>query len=388
MLNDKNKHSFCPAHWNDIIYSPPQGYIHGCCKAKPTDISNPEELEQRRRNALNGVKDPGCDYCWKTEEAGEQSLRHYKLSIWDRTLDCEHLTMNVGSLCNFQCTYCNTKYSSKWQTDEKLNGQIIMEYDTEVYYGHTDPVLTVDDYIEFYNNNTPSNSLNVTGGEPFINEIFSEMLDRIDISKIKRVKVSTNLSYPNRKIIDKLLKYSNDTLIIINPSLDTVNNDVQAYLRYGFDPDRFYSNLDYLCKNTNTIIGFNSLVTAQSLFGFDELYKYIYNLKADYERRIKWYFSYCQQPLIHSFKVLKPEEREEPIQKIEQIKDELVEKFDKITIPNSKIDREIVQARSLLSVLNTEEYDENIRRDQQNFFKQFNARKGIETPNELKFLIG
>jgi len=375
MLNDKNKHAFCPAHWDDIHYAPSQGYLYGCCKATPIPIEDVNELDQRKQNALDGVRNPSCNYCWKTEDAGNESLRHNKLREWDGTSNCRKLTLVLGNLCNLQCTYCNEKYSSKWQTDKKRFGEIKMQYDTDIYYaGKTCVNKESQVYIDFYNKTKPK-SLTVSGGEPLIGNVFKDILTECDLSQLQDISVSTNLNYTKRDTIDKLLEFKDSHNITLNASLDTVDSNVQEYLRFGFNMDRFKSNLYDLLDNTPVRINFITLVTAQSVKGIYNLCKFVYHLKTVYPNRVNWYASTCVTPATHTFDILTETERAQALDEARKVQQEIQDQL------------ELININKVIATLENAKYNEELRNDQSNFFKQFNERQDIQTPQELGFLI-
>lgn len=387
MLNDKNKNSFCPGHWNDLYFAPSQGYSYACCKSKPIDILEPEEFEKRRENSLNGIRDEGCSYCWEIEDSGQESLRQYKIRLAKEWHDNVKATLVLGNLCNFQCTYCNAKYSSRWQTDEKLNGRIKLKYDSSVYYDGVEcENKPAEVFLEYLDKNPQITSLFISGGEPFMGDVLYEILSNADLSNIKKIFVSSNLSFPNTKTLDKFLSFADGRVLGINPSLDTVNPNVQEYIRYGFDWKIFNKNLNFLFTQTPVRIHFNSLITAHTIFGIDKLYEFIYALKEDYLERINWFMSPCVQPRICSFEILKEEEKEMAIPKLEKIKLEIEKLLPKSTL-RYKFDKEYMQINTLISILQNTKFNHEVRKDQQNFFKQFNERHNITTPKELEFLI-
>lgn len=363
MLNENNKKSFCPAHWDDIHFAPSQGYMQGCCKATPIPIDNKIELEMRRRSALNGVRVPACNYCWKTEDAGLESYRHFKLSKWDGTQNCRLLTLNLGNLCNLQCVYCNEKYSSKWQTDKKKFGKIPLTVDSDVYYSGDVENKPSQVYIDFYNETQPTSVLTVTGGEPLIGTVFYDIMEACDLERLDQIRVSTNLCYTNPVVLKKLLELQDKVKIIIQPSLDTVNIETQERIRYGFNWQLFESNLKYLLEKTNVSISFNSLMTDQSVLGIYKMHEYVYNLKCRYPNRIEWFVSYCVQPRIHSFEVLDDYERSEAIQQVGKVLQEL---------DNEK---EITGLNGVLAALNSTSFDEALFVEQLAFYEEFNMRQ-------------
>ena len=126
--------TFCPAKWSEIAINLSAGYVYACCKATPIKIIKKEDisnsLKKQKDNLILGIQDPTCAYCWDIENAGFSSLRHDYLEKFDRTTIDQYINdtvkykkveINLGNECNFQCTYCNPKFSSQWESDVKNN---------------------------------------------------------------------------------------------------------------------------------------------------------------------------------------------------------------------------------------------------------------------------
>ena len=120
--------TFCPAKWDEVYVSYEMNYAYACCKSRPTEFhENPLEYIDKERSALlDGVQDTSCEYCWRLERAGQTSLRHEYLKKFDKknfesyannTQQPKFVQVSIGNECNFQCTYCNPKFSSKWEED-------------------------------------------------------------------------------------------------------------------------------------------------------------------------------------------------------------------------------------------------------------------------------
>ena len=78
-----DKNTFCVAPWYSL-YIDSDKTITPCCKIKNnrkydyTELEkyfDSKELNDLRKDLLNGVKNNACTSCWKNEEAGGDSLR-------------------------------------------------------------------------------------------------------------------------------------------------------------------------------------------------------------------------------------------------------------------------------------------------------------------------
>ena len=62
--------TFCPAKWDEIIINCSQNLVYSCCKATPVNFDKEFKsiIDNQKDNLINGVKDPSCNYCWKTKK--------------------------------------------------------------------------------------------------------------------------------------------------------------------------------------------------------------------------------------------------------------------------------------------------------------------------------
>jgi len=332
------------------------------------DVAN--TLAHQRSNLLAGIKDASCNYCWKTEENGKESMRHIKLREWAGSLAIDRLQLNIGNLCNFTCAYCNSAFSSQWEGDLKTNGPYDIKFDAhQLNFIHSNTGSLLNKLVSYYNSNKPASMLTILGGEPFITPLFSELIDQIDIDGLT-VRVATNLNFKSKEIINTLL--SKDAIIEIQPSIDA-SPGITSYIRAGFDFNLFNSNLHWLLDNTTVQIRFLSLITAHTVWGLNELHKYIYKIKEQYPGRILWSLENCKTPRVNSFEILTPSEKI----KAQSILDCVKHK--------SSDESELLQI--IINLLTNTVYNNDLRTDQQSFFKQFSLRNKLAVPDELKFLI-
>lgn len=370
MLTDKNKNSFCPAKWQDVSYNAAQGYLYACPKSC---VHDPADLEKQRDNMMNGIQDPSCDYCWKLEAKGQRSLRHEKLEEWDGTLDLLRLDVTIGNLCNLQCSYCCPPYSSQWQSDINKNGEYKMLFGgARINTPIADPYIDHDHISEYVKNAKPKDELTILGGEPLIHPLTIPLLEKVDLSDVHHLSIPTNMNYKKNDIALKLAEIAETKTVWVKPSWDTANDNISSYIRLGFDPALFYKNVNWMLEHTKINLEFLSLISAHTIWALGETYQYITNLTEKYGDRIRWIPTYCHYPVNQTFDIFTDDERNKVISMLEALRS-----------VNPKMQRIDV----LLGAVRSSEYNQLARLDQQNFFKQFNERHNITTPEELKFLI-
>jgi hypothetical protein len=82
--------SMCLAKWNQVSLHLPTGLTNSCyhpplhkidaeaVKTNPAALHNTSEKLDQRFKMLQGERPDGCSYCWKMEDTGEMSDRHYR----------------------------------------------------------------------------------------------------------------------------------------------------------------------------------------------------------------------------------------------------------------------------------------------------------------------
>lgn len=106
-----------------------------CCLLPPNT-----DIDQVKKDLLNGVKSPACAKCWTIEAQGNKSRRQFENEFLDYKLnrdlelikqDCvmEQSTtlvyqLTTSNLCNQACVSCSSSDSTKWAEIEKKMGVI------------------------------------------------------------------------------------------------------------------------------------------------------------------------------------------------------------------------------------------------------------------------
>ena len=167
--------TFCPAKWDELFVSFEMNYAYSCCKSTPTKFSNNvfEIIDVQKQKLLEGHQDESCNYCWNVERLGTDSLRHSYLKDFDpatfeqykdNSVRPRMIQVSLGNECNFQCTYCNPKFSSKWEQDVRTKPYKVF---TDRFFYSIDPKQSdvMDKNIEFLSTISHIEKLGVQGGE-------------------------------------------------------------------------------------------------------------------------------------------------------------------------------------------------------------------------------
>jgi len=366
--------TFCPAKWNEIFVNLNENYVYSCCKSFPVKITKKEDIERalddQKKNLLSGIQDPSCSYCWKVENQGYTSLRQSYLSEFDystidqyidNTISPRKIEINLGNECNFQCTYCNPKFSSQWETDVKKKPYKL--YSDRFFYANNEKNSNnINNTIKWLQTYKFVKNLNIIGGEPLQNKHLFRVVECINSNKLG---ITTNLSC-KKTSLDKILNLANKYKEInMAVSLDSTRENAE-FSRYGMDFDVLLDNIRYLIDNSpsNIKITFVSLMTSITIQDFDntvELMDKFYNLNPT---NIKWDIAYCQYPTILSLNTLSDRHKPKILERINSIKD-----------------RKYINGLEILEgAIQTSKFNKTLYGQMKHFLEEFSSRKNIAIP--------
>jgi pyruvate-formate lyase-activating enzyme len=272
-----------------LSVEPERRSILSCCSAttqkidlkwleqNPGQLFNTPELQRERQEMLNDVAVASCeDTCWRAERQGLASRRTaMKSNVKTHTninAEPEHLHVNFGSDCNLTCVYCTKQYSTAWLRDIEKNGPYVDQERHKINFN--DKILLKLGQNEILNSSSYQfildetskykniKSMEVTGGEPFLNNQLVDLLDRFDAPKI----ITTGLGVSQArltKILDQL--DHNKVRFVIS-----AENCGSAYefVRYGNSYDIFLKNLEIIGQRFE--YSFLSVVSNLTIHGFAE----------------------------------------------------------------------------------------------------------------------
>ena len=368
--------TFCPAKWDEVHVNLNYNYVYSCCKATPLKFVNniDEVLGQQKENLLNGVQDSSCSYCWKNENAGQLSLRQEMLDGFDvttysqyedNTIEPKLFEINLGNECNFQCTYCNPKFSSQWESDVKQKPYEVFS-DRHFYAIDQKNSNTVENTIDWLTRVNSIETLLVMGGEPLLNKNFFRI---IESPKSDYLSFTTNLSCKTTAPIDKIFKAApNYKTIFLNISIDSTEDNAE-FTRYGMNYELLLSNIRYVLTNapTNVTITFLSLMTSVTIRDLTNTAKLMDTLYA-INNNISWTLSICQFPMIMQLTTLPDEYKPEILQTLTEMLDKPYINYANLVMGN----------------LQSSKFNNTLYQGLKHFLNEFSIRKNIAIPICLK----
>ena len=324
-LLDNVSSTMCLAKWNQVSLHLPTGLTNSCyhpplheidatkLEDNPAILHNTAEKLNQRQQMLKGERPEGCSYCWKMEDTGEMSDRHYRSGEpWamqdfkeiqqnpmDERWTPRYVEVNFNNACNFKCSYCSPQFSTTWGKEIAVYGQ----YPTspphnapEHFQGRKRPIPHREDnpYVTAFWKWWPTLYKNLkhfrmTGGEPMMDnntyKVFQYIID--NPKEDLHLNVTSNMCPPDGKLKNKYFDMVKKICIEekVEHFMQFVSVDAwgkQAeYIRNGLEFNRMWDNVDEFLdripvRNSVTfIITYNNL----SVTSLDKLLEGILELR-------------------------------------------------------------------------------------------------------------
>ena len=312
--------SFCAAKWLNATTWLGSGTTASChhppahkipleeVRIDVSAIHNTKHKKEMRKMMLNGDRPSECEYCWKMEDIGKDTVsdRVFKTIIyddleinklgalpWDSNVNLKTFEISFDRVCNLACSYCNASFSTTWAKDIKMNGPYANLVSDGAGAFHHDGA-----WVEPYNKDEDNpyiqafwswwdsgladslEELRITGGEPLMSSNTWKLFDWFGQQDSNmRFAVNSNL-IAKPEIIDKLIdKSKNIKYFELYTSCEAVG--VQAeYIRDGLDYSMWKNNLIRVGKEAN-IKGLHIMMTINSLclFSITDFLDEMYELK-------------------------------------------------------------------------------------------------------------
>lgn len=281
--------------------------MYSCCSATPaviniTDIQqngliNNSIIVSERQQMLDNKRVNSCEsFCWEVEDKNLVSGRllwgtNQKTYTNSVVSGLAAFNIVVGSRCNLTCSYCCKNYSRSWLSDIEKNGNYQLDIESDRYIQTPkDKILRLLPQEKLKNSdlrdelvkqikNTKFNTIDITGGEPFLYE--DTVLEIIDnFNSDTSINLFTGAGLPHEKfrsMIKNIAKFKNVSITI---SAENIGKYYE-FNRYGLGHTykNFLQNVNCIADNLHykfastfsnlTIFGFMEFVQH---FGFDKIY--------------------------------------------------------------------------------------------------------------------
>ena len=320
--------TMCLAKWNQVSLHLPTGLTNSCyhpplheisaeaLEHNPAALHNTDEKILQRKQMIAGERPTGCSYCWKMEDTGEMSDRHYRSgepwamqdfdTITNNPFNPSHppryVEVNFNHACNFKCSYCSPQFSTTWGKEIDLYG----EYPTtpphnapEHFQGRKKPIphreynAYVEAFWRWWPNLYPHlKHFRMTGGEPMMDNntyrVFEYVIDHP--KQDLHLNVTSNMCPPDPKLKNKYFDMVKRICIQdkVEHFMQFVSVDGHGkraeYIRNGLDYQQLMDNVhEFLyripVRNSVTfIITYNNL----SVISLEHLLKDIQQLRKEH----------------------------------------------------------------------------------------------------------
>ena len=274
-----NKNTFCVAPWYSLFVASDKT-ITPCCMIENNGKYNYDQLEEYfvsneiqdlRKDLLNGVKNKACHQCWTDEEAGGDSLRlmsNRTVGLFSETplktqienpkvSNINTFDLVLGNLCNLKCTMCKPRLSSQLLAEVNLNPELQPLYPGETFDQTKYNWAKETDFVDWINKNLPDAiHIKFAGGEPFIIPWIQTVIDNIPDTQKKKcvLHFTTNLTVVNLGLFENFKKFKE---VWLSVSVEGIG-DTFEYVRYGHKWETLSTNIrlikDMNIKNLNLMI--------------------------------------------------------------------------------------------------------------------------------------
>jgi organic radical activating enzyme len=341
---DKVSPSFCVAKWNQVTLHLSSGTNHSChhpkvhqiplveLKKSPSALHNTKYKKELRKEMLSGIRPTECDYCWRVEDANNDSkeksghssklifsdriikssdiwakpyIEKISKTPWDENVTPRYVEVDFDTTCNFKCAYCGPSFSTTWAQEIKTYGPYITkterfnEIDTSGG-GNGLPILQSEynPYIESFWEWWPSlvkdlHTFRITGGEPLLSKNTFKVLDFIIENPQPQLEfsINSNLGIPDEifdKFIEKI-KHIQLNKLVKSFKLYTSNEAHGAkaeYSRFGLNYEKWLGNVDkFLYEVPTSNITLMCTYNILSVTSFKDFLQDVLDLKIKYTKK-------------------------------------------------------------------------------------------------------
>lgn len=410
--------SFCGAKWYNATIWLGSGMTTSChhplphkidleaVKKNPKALHNTPEKKLQREQMQAGERPAGCEYCWKIEDLGENSVsdRVYKSNIYSnedlqtayntpcqKDVDLQTLEISFDRTCNFACSYCNPAFSTTWVKDIKNNGayeklqsdgrnHFTHVHDSSQLYGYQEYNPYIEAFWKWWDSDLHRTlkELRVTGGEPLMSADMWKLFDWFKDNHGKsdtRLAINSNLC-PKDKLMDQLIEKSHYVKNFdVYTSAEAMGTRAE-YIRDGMDFELWKKNCLRLI-NEGSLSGLHVMMTVNALC--------LDSLPAMIDLLVSWKRKYGADYPNFTLNILRFPSFQSAVVLPTSIKQECIEQLTKQTHDyyNDLHGMELNQILRLIEYLKEVESPhqgadnvDKLQSDFKNFYSQYDKRRG------------
>jgi len=345
---DTKSASFCAAKWYNATIWLGSGQTTSChhppahaidveeIKTNPSAIHNTVAKKIDRLNMQLGNRPKGCEYCWKIEDMGRNSIsdRVYKSKIYplealneayakphQADVNLRTLEIAFDRTCQFACSYCNPAFSSTWVKDIQRNGpyeRLVSDGRNHFTHDHPSSQLyrfgETNPYVEAFfawwetDLHRTLQELRITGGEPLMSGDTWKLIDWFKENKGKsqtKLAINSNLGMDSIKLKEFIEKVKDIPHLEIYTSMEAIDGQAE-YIRDGLDYSQWMHNVQELLEHDSIkAVHCMCTINALCLNSLDNLLDQLIKLKQVYGReRVSFTLNILRFPSFQSPLVL------------------------------------------------------------------------------------
>lgn len=426
---DQVSPTMCLAKWLQVSLHLTTGRTQSCYHPPTHNISpdeikkNPKALHntaikrEERKQMRAGKRPPGCEYCWKVEDAEGNHIsdRYYRSgepwaregfdevvnNSFDFDINPRYVEVNFNATCNLKCSYCAPNISTSWAEEAKRLGPYptLVPHNDITYFEKIGamPIVSKDDnpYQEAFWKWWPDlykdlKVFRMTGGEPLLDKntykVFSWINDnpRPDLE----LAITSNMCAP-KELFDKFINQITPIVMekkvkrfMLFPSVDSWGNQAE-YIRNGMNFEYFWHNVNrYLEEVPDGIITFIVTMNCLSVTNLKRLIEGFLELQSHnkYYHRIFFDTPFLRYPSWQSLQILPPEYHHYIQEVIDFMKanPEQPEKFKGIR------DFQLARMERVFAWMKEGPSQEDLKETHINFYRFFNAHDERRKTNFLQ----
>lgn len=270
------------------------------------EVWNSNWYKKLRLDLLNNAQNPACKQCWDRENVGAQSARmneitnvqDIKQEVVNMNADGSmkvgprYLEVRTGNFCNLKCIACHPINSSEIVKEVNAWRRILVEVPQHVsmspdsmnsidnFFNRHDLVQAIDGIVE------DIEEIQFYGGEPLVTHEVARFLDdliSLGREKFIKIKIITNLTINNNKILDKLENFKEVEIIV---SWDHVDPIKSHFIRFPQNYEKFLENFDRILKHPTYNIKLSPTISVFNIYDIPQIYDHFEKLNQNSKKYI------------------------------------------------------------------------------------------------------
>jgi organic radical activating enzyme len=236
---------------------------------------------QLRSDLVSGIKNIGCNSCWKAESLGKESLRQGYNKLLRKHADFDKIKqhvrdnnfhqiespttweLDVGNICNLKCVMCNPLLSNKIQKEVLDNVENFKDFPVLIESAQSVPEnwSETDEGGEFIEKIKPNLQwLKLQGGEALSVRHIKNVIENVDSSQVT-LAITTNGTVLDERLIQTLGKFKQVEISISVEAAESAND----IIRYGSDWEIIKQNILKLKSMSNVYLQINHVLQITSV---------------------------------------------------------------------------------------------------------------------------